>query len=285
MILRMLDLAAARGTYSSQISTVPLSYRGVMSNRKGQWYQDGEWWVRHDRTTKSFARLRMEAVKALQWGLPSLFSKPKWKDSNTLHITSGFGPAFFDIAEGYVVMEEGQITCKLRFLKWPFMSFFLQDKTLSDIGTMAVEVAGTPFDSKEVFIVHGHSDTAKSQLRSLLSSLGLQPVILSEQTHRGRTIIEELEHHSTTCSFAFVLMTPDDIAGSSEAKSLRARQNVILELGWFMARLGRENVILMSQGEIELPSDILGVLYLPFKKDVLEVADQITKQLRDVGLL
>src|SRR5216684_134206 len=252
-----------------------------MSNQRGQWYQDGEWWVRHDRTTKSFARLRMDAVKALQWGLPSLFSKPKWKDSTTLHITSGFGPAFFDIAEGYVFMEEGQITCKLRFLRWPFLSFFLQDKTLSDVGAMALEVAGTKFESKEVFIVHGHNDTAKSQLKNLLSGLGLQPVILSEQTHHGRTIIEELEHHSATCSFAFVLMTPDDIAGTSDAKLLRARQNVILELGWFMAKLGRENVILMSQGDIEIPSDIHGVLYLPFKTDVFEVAAQISQQLRD----
>lgn len=256
-----------------------------MSNRVGQWYREGEWWVRQDRTTKSFARLRLEAVKALQWGLPALFAKPEWRDPNTLHIASGIGPAFFDIAEGYVSMEQGLITCRVRF-KWPGLSFFLTDKTLSDIGAMAVEVAGTPFASREVFIVHGHSETAKSQLKNLLTSLGLQPIILSEQTHRGRTIIEQLDYHSTTCSFAFVLMTPDDIVSDDESKAgLRARQNVILELGWFMARLGRENVVLMSQGEIELPSDVLGILYLRFQEDVHEVAAEISAQLRDVGLL
>jgi len=229
----------------------------------------------------------MDAVKALQWGISALFSKPDWKDSKTLRITSGVGPDWLSVVEGFVSMEEGQITTKFRF-KWPFVSFILQDKTLSDVGAMAVEVAGTrsPSDSKEVFIVHGHSETAKSQLKSLLSALGLQPVILSEQTHRGRTIIEELEFWSTTASFAFVLITPDDIAGEDQTKSLRrARQNVILELGWFMGKLGRENVILISQGDIELPSDVLGVLYLPFKKDVHEVAAEITKQLRDVGML
>jgi hypothetical protein len=256
-----------------------------MSNQIGQWYPDGEWWVRHDKTTKSFARLRADAVKALQWGIPALISKPRWEDSNTLHITSGFGPSFFDIAEGYVLMEQGQITCKVRFLRWPFSSFFLLNKTLSDVGTMAIEVAGTPLDSKEVFIVHGHAEEAKSQLKNLLSGLGLQPIILSEQSHRGRTIIEQLEYHSTTSSFAFVLMTADDTAIDSDKKSLRARQNVILELGWFMARLGRENVILISQGEIELPSDILGILSLPFKNEVHEVAAQISQQLREVGLL
>lgn len=256
-----------------------------MSQLAGQWYQDGEWWIRHDRTTKSLARLRMDSTKALQWGLSSLFSKPEWKDANTLHISSGLGPALFDIAEGFVYLEPGQITCKLRF-KWPFLDIFLKDKTLADVGAMGIEVAGTMRDSKEIFIVHGHSETAKSQLKDLLSALGLQPIVLSEQTHRGRTIIEQLEYHSTTCSFAFVLITPDDLPGAAEMKSLRrARQNVILELGWFMARLGRENVILISQGEIELPSDVLGILYLQFKTDVHEVAADISRQLHDVGLV
>lgn len=256
-----------------------------MSNLAGQWHQDGEWWIRHDRTTKSLARLRKDSTKALQWGLSGLFSKPEWKDSNTLHITSGLGPSLFDIAEGYVSFEPGQISCKLRF-KWPFLDIFLRDKTLADVGGMAVEVAGTMHDSKEVFIVHGHSEPAKSQLKSLLAGLGLQPIVLSEQPRSGRTLVEQLEYYSTTCSFAFVLMTPDDLSGSRKRKSLRrARQNVILELGWFMARLGRENVTLISQGEIELPSDVLGILYLPFENNVHEVAADISKQLHDVGLI
>jgi predicted nucleotide-binding protein len=162
----------------------------------------------------------------------------------------------------------------------------MRDKTLSDVGAMAVEVAGAPLYSNEVFIVHGHSESAKVQLKNLLLALGLEPIILSEQTHRGRTIIEELEHLSTTSSFAFILMTPDDLASHGENKwASRARQNVVLELGFFMGKLGRENVILLSQGDIELPSDVLGVLYLQFKTDVHEVAAEISRQLRDVGML
>ena len=255
-----------------------------MSNTTGHWYQEDEWWIRHDRTSKSLARIRIEAVKALQWGLSGIFSKPEWKDANTLQITSGLGPAFLDIVEGLVSIKEGVITSKVRF-KWPFLSLILKEKTLADVGAMAVEVAGTPPDSKEVFIVHGHHEAATSQLKNLLSSLGLQPIILSEQTHRGRTIMEELERYSTTCSFAFVLMTPDDAASGNAEKLRRARQNVIFELGWFMARLGRENVLLLSHGKIELPSDIGGILYLPFTTDVNEVAAEISKQLHDVGLV
>jgi hypothetical protein len=73
-----------------------------VSSRLGQWYEEDGWWIRHDKTTKSSARLRIDAVKALQWGLSGLFSKPEWKDPNTLRITSGFGPELFDIAEGFV---------------------------------------------------------------------------------------------------------------------------------------------------------------------------------------
>src|SRR5262245_34712051 len=126
-----------------------------MSKLAGQWYQDGEWWIRHDRTTKSLARLRVDAVKALQWGLTALFARPQWKDSNTLYITSGLGPSLFDLVEGHVFLEPGCISCKVRF-KLPFVSFFLRDKTLADVGAMAVEVADTMLDSKEIFIVHGH---------------------------------------------------------------------------------------------------------------------------------
>jgi hypothetical protein len=250
-----------------------------------QWHQEGEWWIRRDKTTKSLARLRMDAIKELHWGLSALTAKPVWEDANTLHITSGFGPSIFDIAEGYVLFAPGLITCKVRF-KLPFASFLLKEKTLSDVGAMALDVAGKPFDSKEVFIVHGHNQNAREQLKALLSAVGLQPIILSEQTHRGRTIIEELEHYSKTCSFAIVLVTPDDVVGDSPDRFFqRARQNVILELGWFMGRLGRENVVLISQGEVELPSDVHGVLYLPFKTDLHEVAAAISQQLRDVGLL
>src|SRR6185503_10828500 len=106
-----------------------------------------------------------------------------------------------------------------------------------------------------VFIVHGHSHDRKIELRDFLRSLDLQPIILDEQDHMGKTIIEAFEYYATTCSFAFVLMTPDDITGDVTSGSRRrARQNVIMELGWFIAYLGRERVAILYQGEPEIPS-------------------------------
>ena len=44
----------------------------------------------------------------------------------------------------------------------------------------------------------------------------------------------------------------------------RARQNVIFELGYFIARLGRKRVAALKQDSVEVPSDFSGVVYLPY---------------------
>ena len=94
--------------------------------------------------------------------------------------------------------------------------------------------------------------------------MGIEIIILHEQPNQGRTIIEKFEAHSDV-GFAIVLLTPDDLGGQSSNRLLpRARQNVILELGYFIARLGRNRVCALKKDAVELPSDILGVVWLPF---------------------
>lgn len=119
--------------------------------------------------------------------------------------------------------------------------------------------------TRHVFVVHGHDDGLKETVARYLSRLELAPVILHEQPNEGRTIIEKFERHADV-DFAVVIFTPDDIghpinkAGESRP---RARQNVVLELGFFMGTLGRHRVCVLHTGDIELPSDYAGVLYLP----------------------
>ena len=121
-------------------------------------------------------------------------------------------------------------------------------------------------------------------MRDILSGAGLNPIILVEQNDLGFTVIEKFEYYARSSSFAFVLMTPDDPSAAGAAESRRARQNVILELGWFMAHLGRERVAILHQGELEIPSDILGVLTIRFEKSVNEAAAIIAARVRDAGL-
>ena len=118
--------------------------------------------------------------------------------------------------------------------------------------------------SNRVFVVHGHDELAKNQVARFLSQLGLAPVILHEQPSGGRTIVEKLEAHIDV-EFAVVLLTPDDVGYSKdrpeEAKP-RARQNVILELGLFLGVLGRSRVCALYKGDMEVPSDYQGVVYV-----------------------
>ena len=116
--------------------------------------------------------------------------------------------------------------------------------------------------NNKVFIVHGHNEEVKHNVARLIEKIGLKPIILNEQSDEGLTIIEKFEKHSNVF-FAIVLLTFDDLGNtkSKEDVNKRARQNVILELGYFIAKLGRNKVMPLYEDGVELPSDISGVLY------------------------
>jgi len=162
----------------------------------------------------------------------------------------------------------------------------LLDNNLEDI-LPQIDSAVKRLANRNVFIVHGHDEARKWELKNFLMGLGLNAVVLHEQDSLGKTIIEKFEHYAAQSNFAFVLMTPDDISpvsDSTEAK-WRARQNVIMELGWFMARLGRHRVVILYKGDIEIPSDILGVIYLKFNENILEVGESIRQSLKGAGMI
>ncbi len=119
----------------------------------------------------------------------------------------------------------------------------------------------------EVFIVHGRDDGPKETVAGFLRKLGLKATILHEQPSEGLTIIEKLEKYANNAGFAIVLFTPDDVGALKneieDQGKPRARQNVVFELGYFIGKLGRKRVCPLFKGEIEKPSDIDGVIYVP----------------------
>jgi predicted nucleotide-binding protein len=126
-------------------------------------------------------------------------------------------------------------------------------------------VHAAKLDSRKVFVVHGRDNAAKDGVARFLQKVGLEPIILHEQANAGRTIIEKFETYSDDVAFAVVLLTPDD-QGSEAVEPPqvrpRARQNVIMELGYFIGRLGRTRVCALHKGSVELPSDYQGVVYV-----------------------
>jgi predicted nucleotide-binding protein len=150
-------------------------------------------------------------------------------------------------------------------------------------------VAAQPAAQEAIFIVYGHDTQARDELDLLLRRMGLHPVILANLPAEGDTIIEKLESYigrGGKAVYACVLLTPDDEghkAGESGLKKYRARQNVVLELGMVLAKLGRKRVAILRKKTVEQPSDIDGLLYIPFEERVEEIKLKIYQELQAAG--
>ena len=136
--------------------------------------------------------------------------------------------------------------------------------------------------NREVFVIHGHDEAAKHELARFLERLDLDPVILSEKPSKGNTIIEKFDEYSTV-SYAVALLTADDIGSSRHegTAKLRARQNVIFELGFFIGRLGRKRVCALTKGAPEIPSDYSGVVYIPMESGDWQIP--LVRELKAAG--
>lgn len=141
-----------------------------------------------------------------------------------------------------------------------------------------------------VFIVHGHGEGLKYELKNYLqNTIGLpEPIVLHEQPNMGRTLIQKFEDYAYRSNLAFILLTPDDKSANPDDlddEKRRARQNVILELGFFLGALGRETgrVILLHVGALELPSDLSGVTYIDVSGGIESAGEEIRRELENVS--
>jgi predicted nucleotide-binding protein len=177
-------------------------------------------------------------------------------------------------------------------------------------------------DNERVFIVHGTDYEPVKELKAILQEVEIKPIILHEQPSKGMTIIEKLETYSNV-GFAFIILTPDDLGLSKKelAKIVsemsrekptqdelkkylsrlslgqrteifaeafnhckdKARQNVVLEFGYFIGKIGRSKVCCLYKGDLELPSDMHGICYLHFNGSVNEVKETIFNELKASG--
>ena len=225
---------------------------------------------RQPRTQSDIEKLKQEHGK---WGdynallLRTMFSTPEIEEeylgsgySGNLHISlDGYGRGGNDLEQLHNQIV-GELAC---------LESIIERLGLLPLAAGVVAAApGAPQRAKDfgrAFVVHGHDEGARESVARFLEKLGVTPVILHEQANRGKTLIEKLEHYGDV-AFAVVLLTPDDegramLPAGAQLKP-RARQNVLLELGYFVGLLGRSNVCALHKEGLELPSDWDGVAWV-----------------------
>lgn len=150
--------------------------------------------------------------------------------------------------------------------------------------------SATQASNRDVFVVYGHDHDVRTQVEAMLRRWNLEPLILDQLPSEGATLIEKLEKYAQEAvRFAVVLATPDDVGnsrGKDDERKFRARQNVVLELGLLLGKLGRSRVaiLLKDQEHMERPSDLQGLIYLPFTDDVDEVKLTLAKEMHKQGI-
>lgn len=152
--------------------------------------------------------------------------------------------------------SDGLRSCKAVF------SVYLEEMAEEQQAVSKANTRQGAFDTGKVFIVHGHDGTLQQSVARLIEKQGINAIILAEQANRGRTIIEKFEDYADVGG-AICLFTSDDFgrAKKDADDKPRARQNVVLETGYFMGRLGRDHVVLLADNGVEMPSDLSGVVY------------------------
>lgn len=131
-------------------------------------------------------------------------------------------------------------------------------------------IGGLPLSRKRkrVFIVHGHHPRLRSEVKSLVEALNLEPVVLEEMPNHGATtIMEKFEYYAKQegVDYALVLLTPDDMIASDN--TMGPRDNALIELGWFIAKLGRSRVCILWDPAVHLASDLEGVMRINVREE------------------
>jgi len=152
-----------------------------------------------------------------------------------------------------------------------------------------IDRVGRAAISNKIFVVYGHDTAARSQLEAMLRRWGLDPLFLDQLPSEGQTIIEKLENYAYSVNYGVILATPDDEghrANRPDEKTFRVRQNVVLEFGMLLAKLGRSKIAILIKppSKMERPSDIQGLVYIPFTDNLeKEVGVALAKEMDKQG--
>lgn len=169
------------------------------------------------------------------------------------------------------------------------VAFLAKQRILpQDLPQQVRKMLGVATKLPHVFIVHGHDMQALFELKNFLQNRLRfpEPIVLREKADRGMTLIEKFEHYAGKAGLVFVLLTPDDfgaLAASPSEIASRPRMNVVFEYGYFLGSLSRRSsrVILLRKGELEIPSDLSGVVSIDISQGIEAAGEAIRRELAD----
>ena len=188
---------------------------------------------------------------------------------------TSFSPRIYsDIRQVISKCKEGLLTCKLTFQG--YIEELKEESEKTQVPAHAEKIE----EFLKIFIVHGHDGELKQAVARIIEKQDIEAIILSENANKGRTIIEKFEDYADVGG-AICLFTADDYgrAKNDATDNTRARQNVVLETGYFMGKLGRDHVVLLADKGIEMPSDLSGVVYT----DTMSWQFDLLKELNAMG--
>ncbi len=117
-----------------------------------------------------------------------------------------------------------------------------------------------------IFISHGSSKDWLQVQNYIEKDLEIDTLELAQEPNKGRTVLQKLNEESDKCSYSVVVMTGDDLISDEE---IRARENVMHEIGFFQGKYGLDKVCLLYEEGTNIPSNIHGLVYIPFPKNII----------------
>jgi len=137
------------------------------------------------------------------------------------------------------------------------IDYIFEVRSNSRVGEMITAVP------RRIFISHGKSTDWHAVQNFIEKDIGVDTLELAQAPNKGRSVLQKLVEESNSCSFAVIVMTGDD---EIEDNAPRVRENVMHEIGFFQGKFGLEKVCLLYEEGTNIPSNIHGLVYIPFPK-------------------
>ncbi len=223
----------------------------------------------------------------------------KWVNVTEQFIIKAFGSQHenltaFKWAEptGWVGMPEEAIQenfiCGLHKRK-SLLEGFIELLEIEESGEVETKDTGMELRGNKIFFAYAikRKDLVLELARHVEQQHDIKAVLMEEEPHGGRTLIGKFEELASECGFGVFILTADGECTNPVGKREKhARQNVILELGYFLGKLGRrKQIALLVEEGVEIPTNVTALGRIQITGDLGQTKLELTKELKDAGFV